>query len=63
MYVLYSLLSILALLVASPFLAYQAVRHRKYVRSLRQRLGYLPLSFNVDGESPSGSTPSRWGRR
>jgi 3-deoxy-D-manno-octulosonic-acid transferase len=51
MYVLYSLLSVVALLVASPYLLYQAVRHRKYVRNLRQRLGYLPLSFNLDGEA------------
>jgi 3-deoxy-D-manno-octulosonic-acid transferase len=43
-------LSVVALIVASPFLVYQAVRHRKYVRSLRQRLGYLPLSFNIDGD-------------
>jgi len=50
MYLLYSLLSVVALVVASPFLAYQAVRHRKYVRSVRQRLGYLPLSFNIDGD-------------
>jgi 3-deoxy-D-manno-octulosonic-acid transferase len=41
---------VVALAIASPFLAYQAVRHRKYVRSLRQRLGYLPLSFNIDGD-------------
>src|SRR5581483_1144248 len=26
-------------------------RHRKYVGSLRQRLGFLPLSFNVDGDA------------
>jgi 3-deoxy-D-manno-octulosonic-acid transferase len=50
MYLLYSLLSVVALVVASPFLAYQAIRHRKYIRSLRQRLGYLPLSLNVDGD-------------
>jgi len=50
MYLLYSLLSVVALVIASPFLAYQAVRHRKYVRSVRQRLGYLPLSFNIDGD-------------
>jgi 3-deoxy-D-manno-octulosonic-acid transferase len=50
MYLLYNVLSVVALVIASPFLAYQAVRHRKYVRSLRQRLGYLPLSFNIDGD-------------
>ncbi|HEY8549213.1 MAG TPA: 3-deoxy-D-manno-octulosonic acid transferase [Vicinamibacterales bacterium] len=54
MYALYSLLSVAALVAASPYLLYQAVRHRKYVRNLRQRLGRLPLSFNIDGE------PSIW---
>jgi 3-deoxy-D-manno-octulosonic-acid transferase len=34
----------------SPYLAWQAVRYRKYIGSLRQRLGYLPVSFNLDGE-------------
>src|SRR4029450_7573212 len=38
MYLLYNVLSVVALVIASPFLAYQAVRHRNYVRSLRQRL-------------------------
>src|SRR5581483_2210688 len=33
-----------------PYFFYQAIRHRKYVGTLRQRLGYLPISFNVDGE-------------
>ena len=54
MYALYSLLSVLALVVASPYFLYQALRHRKYVGNLRQRLGALPLSLNVDGE------PSIW---
>jgi 3-deoxy-D-manno-octulosonic-acid transferase len=51
MYVLYSLLSVVVLIAASPYLIYQAIRHRKYVGSLRQRLGFLPLSFNLDGEA------------
>jgi 3-deoxy-D-manno-octulosonic-acid transferase len=51
MYVLYSLLSVLVLIAASPYLVYQAIRHRKYVGSLRQRLGFLPLSVNVDGDA------------
>ena len=29
---------------------YQAVRYKKYIGSLRERLGYLPISFNLDGE-------------
>jgi 3-deoxy-D-manno-octulosonic-acid transferase len=51
MYVAYSLLSLLLLIALSPYFVYQAVRYKKYVGSLRQRLGYLPISFNVDGEA------------
>ena len=36
--------------VVSPYFLYQAVRYKKYIGSLRQRLGYLPISFNMDGE-------------
>jgi 3-deoxy-D-manno-octulosonic-acid transferase len=50
MYLLYSLLTLVVFVVLSPYFLYQAVRHKKYVGSLRQRLGYLPVSFNVDGE-------------
>ena len=50
MYLAYSLLTLLVFVVVSPYFLYQAVRHRKYIGSLRQRLGYLPVSFNVDGE-------------
>ena len=41
-------------MVVSPWLLYQALRYRKYVASLPQRLGYLPVSFNIDAE------PSIW---
>ena len=50
MYAVYSVLIVLFFVVTSPYLLYQAIRYRKYVRSLRQRLGYLPLSFNLDGD-------------
>jgi 3-deoxy-D-manno-octulosonic-acid transferase len=50
MYVAYSVLIVTFFLVVSPYLAWQAVRYRKYIHSLRQRLGYLPISFNLDGE-------------
>jgi 3-deoxy-D-manno-octulosonic-acid transferase len=50
MYAVYGLLIVLAGLVVSPYLVYQAVRHRKYVANLPQRIGYLPRSFNFDGE-------------
>ena len=51
MYVLYSALIVLFFVIMSPYFVYQAIRYRKYIRSLPQRLGYLPLSFNFDGES------------
>ncbi len=50
MYALYSVLIVTFFLVMSPYLAWQALRYRKYIGSLRQRLGYLPVSFNLDGE-------------
>jgi 3-deoxy-D-manno-octulosonic-acid transferase len=50
LYALYSVLIVTFFLVMSPYLAWQAVRYRKYIGSLRQRLGYLPISFNLDGE-------------
>jgi 3-deoxy-D-manno-octulosonic-acid transferase len=50
MYVLYSVLIVAFFAVMSPYLVYQAVRYRKYVRSLPQRLGILPVSFNMDGD-------------
>ena len=51
MYLAYSLLTLLVFVVVSPYFVYQAVRHNKYVGSLGQRLGHLPVSLNVDGES------------
>ena len=50
MYLVYSLLTLLLFLVVSPYFVYQAIRYKKYIGSLRQRLGYLPITFNVDGE-------------
>src|SRR5437773_11798827 len=50
MYFVYSLLSLVLFVVVSPYFVYQAVRYKKYIGSLRQRLGYLPISFNVDGD-------------
>ena len=34
----------------SPYFLYQAIRYKKYIGSLRQRLGFLPITFNIDGE-------------
>src|SRR5437773_10190405 len=50
MYTLYSLLTLLVFVVVSPYFLYQALRYKKYIGSVGQRLGYLPISFNVDGE-------------
>jgi 3-deoxy-D-manno-octulosonic-acid transferase len=54
MYFLYSVLALAAFALLSPWFLYQAVRHRKYIGSLSQRVGYLPVSFNMDAE------PSIW---
>jgi 3-deoxy-D-manno-octulosonic-acid transferase len=50
MYLAYSGLTLVAFILASPYFIYQALRYKKYVGSLRERLGYLPISFNLDGE-------------
>jgi 3-deoxy-D-manno-octulosonic-acid transferase len=50
MYAVYSILIVAFFAVVSPYLLYQAVRYRKYIGSLPQRMGYLPLSFNLDGD-------------
>ncbi|HXD72668.1 MAG TPA: 3-deoxy-D-manno-octulosonic acid transferase [Vicinamibacterales bacterium] len=54
MYFLYSALSLVLFVLVSPYFLYQAFRYKKYIGNLRERLGYLPISFNVDGE------PSIW---
>jgi len=53
-YLLYSVVTLLLLAVLSPYFVYQAMRHNKYLGSLGQRFGYLPVSFNLDGD------PSIW---
>ncbi len=50
MYLLYSLVTGIVFALASPYFFYQALRHNKYVGSIGQRLGYLPISFNLDGD-------------
>ena len=50
MYSLYSVLVLVVAVLASPWFIYQAVRYKKYVGSLGQRMGYLPVSFNMDGD-------------
>jgi 3-deoxy-D-manno-octulosonic-acid transferase len=50
MYTIYSIAIVLFFALLSPYFVYQALRYRKYIRNLPQRLGYLPLSFNFDGD-------------
>jgi 3-deoxy-D-manno-octulosonic-acid transferase len=50
MYSLYTVIVVLFALAASPWFVYQALRYKKYVGSLGQRMGYLPVSFNMDGD-------------
>jgi 3-deoxy-D-manno-octulosonic-acid transferase len=50
MYSLYSVLVLALAVIASPWFVYQALRYKKYVGSLGQRMGYLPVSFNVDAD-------------
>jgi 3-deoxy-D-manno-octulosonic-acid transferase len=50
MYLLYSFLTLVVFVLVSPYFLYQAIRYNKYIGSLSQRLGYLPVSLNVDGE-------------
>ena len=54
MHFLYSLIVVVLAVVLSPWFVYQAVRYHKYIGSLAQRMGYLPISFNLDGD------PSIW---
>ncbi|MGE0702817.1 MAG: 3-deoxy-D-manno-octulosonic acid transferase [Vicinamibacterales bacterium] len=50
MHLVYSFLTLVGFILVSPYFLYQALRHRKYVGSLSQRLGKLPAGINVDGE-------------
>src|SRR6185295_9749347 len=50
MHLLYTVAIVLLAVVLSPWFLYQAIRYRKYIGSLAQRMGYLPVSFNLDGD-------------
>lgn len=50
MYLVYSLLTLVVFVAVSPYFVYQAVRYKKYIGSLRERMGFLPISFNIDGD-------------
>ena len=49
-YLLYSFAIVVFALAATPWFLYQAIRYRKYVGSLTQRMGVLPVSLNLDGD-------------
>src|ERR1700692_1967361 len=49
-HVFYTVVIFVLAVVLSPWFAYQALRYRKYVANLSQRMGYLPVSFNLDGD-------------
>src|SRR3954463_4005952 len=50
MYLAYSLLTLAVFIVVSPYFLYQAIRYKKYIGTLRQRLGVLPITVNIDAE-------------
>lgn len=50
MYLLYSLVTLLAAVLLSPFFLIQGLRKNKYVGSVGQRLGSLPPDINAAGE-------------
>src|SRR3954468_13883118 len=50
MYLAYSLLTLALFVVVSPYFLYQGLRHKKYIGTLRQRFGFLPITFNIDAE-------------
>ncbi|MEZ5319113.1 MAG: 3-deoxy-D-manno-octulosonic acid transferase [Vicinamibacterales bacterium] len=54
MHLLYTLAVVGLALVLSPWFLYQAIRYRKYIGSLTQRMGFLPVTFNLDAD------PSIW---
>jgi 3-deoxy-D-manno-octulosonic-acid transferase len=49
-HVLYTLAIVVLAVVLSPWFAYQALRYRKYIVNFSQRMGRLPVSFNLDGD-------------
>ena len=50
MHLFYTFVVVGLAVVLSPWFLYQALRYRKYIGSLAERMGYLPVSFNLDGD-------------
>jgi 3-deoxy-D-manno-octulosonic-acid transferase len=49
-HLLYTLAVLTLALLLSPWFLYQAMAYRKYVGNFAQRMGRLPVSFNLDGD-------------
>jgi 3-deoxy-D-manno-octulosonic-acid transferase len=49
-HLLYTLAVLVLAVLLSPWFLYQAVVYRKYVGNFSQRMGRLPVSFNLDGD-------------
>jgi 3-deoxy-D-manno-octulosonic-acid transferase len=47
---LYTLAVLILAALLSPWFLYQAVVYRKYIGNFSQRMGRLPVSFNLDGD-------------
>ena len=50
MHPLYTAVIVVLAVVLSPWFLYQALAYRKHIGSLAQRMGHLPVSFNLDGD-------------
>ena len=50
MHAVYTFAIVILALLLAPWFAWQAIRYRKYIANLAQRMGYLPVSFNLDGD-------------
>ncbi|MEO8480819.1 MAG: 3-deoxy-D-manno-octulosonic acid transferase [Acidobacteriota bacterium] len=50
MHAVYTLAVLVLAVLLSPWFLYQAVVYRKYVGNFAQRMGRLPVSFNLDGD-------------
>ena len=55
MYFLYSVLTAAGMLLLSPYLAAKGLRQGKYIRSLRQRMGYVPAEIAAHGIDECGA--------
>jgi 3-deoxy-D-manno-octulosonic-acid transferase len=49
-HLLYTLAVVILAVLLSPWFLYQALVYRKYVRNFAERMGRLPVSFNLDGD-------------